>query len=419
MKRVRLSLPLLFLIAFVTVSCAPPETVVVTEIVEVEGETVIEERVITATPAPMEEEEMEAPDTIRIGINGVLSGPVASIGQDYIEASKLAVSEINADGGVLGREIELFFADNQCDPSVGVNSASSLIDVNEVLAFIGSSCSSVTLAVMPVAERAGVVQLTAGSTNPKITEDAGVGGNIWQFRLNIDDSIMAEAFSGVIAEENETVVIVGSNDDYGRGAADAFQAHLTELGTTILSVEFYQRGQTDYRPLATTIKDLDPDGLILIADAPDAAPFAVQLWEAGVRDLNVYGRGTVVTPEFLELTGDPAIWNGAKEVNRWAPSGSQLEVDYMEMWGREPRVTGALPYYGVYVLAEALEICGEITGDLAADRACLRDALEQVDITFPELGHVVFDDHNQAHPDMFITQWQDGEIALLERRTTE
>ena len=412
MSRALRVLPILLLVVLLGVACAPaePETVVVTQIVEVEGEEVV----ITATPASA-----EAHETIRIGVNGVLSGAVASIGQDYVEATKLAVSEINEAGGVLGYDLELFFADNQCDPAVGVNSASSLIDVDEVIAVIGSSCSSVTLAVMPIAERSGVVQLTAGSTNPQITTDAGVGGNEWQFRVNIDDSIMAEAFSKMIAEENETVVIVGSNDDWGRAAADAFQAHLETFGAEIVGVEYYNRGQTDYRPMATKIKGMDADGLILIADAPDAAPFAVQLWEAGVRDLNAYGRGTVVSPEFLELTGSPDIFNGAKEVNRWAPSGSDFEVAYAEMWAREPRATAAMPYYGVYVLKEALEICGEITGDVQTDRACLREGLEQVDITFPEIGHVQFDDHNQAHPDMFIAQWQDGEVVLLERRPTE
>ena len=349
---------------------------------------------------------------IKLGISGVMCGPLSVLGQDYREGAQLAVNEINAKGGVLGRPLQLFPVDNANDPAQGVTAAGHLIDVVKVSAFIGSSGSSVTLAVMPVIERAAVVQLTVGSTNPKITQQAGKGGNVWQYRMNIDDSIMARAFSEVIASEVKSVAIVGANNDYGRGAADAFRSHLTPKGVKITSVEYYTSGQPDYRPMLTKIKAAAPEGIIVVADAPDAAPMAAQYTELGMTQ-KIYGRGSVVTTEFRSLVRDPKIWDGAKEVNRWAPSGSTVEKSYEKAYGRTPRIHAILPYYGIHVLAEAIRIAG------SDDRKAVRDALEKVKLDFPELGPVQFDEYHQAHPDMFITQFQDGKIVTLGRRPTK
>jgi branched-chain amino acid transport system substrate-binding protein len=132
----------------------------------------------------------------------------------------------------------------------------------------------------------------------------------------------------------------------------------------------------------------------------------------GLTDIKVYGRGTVVSNEFLDLTGDPSIWNGAKEVNRWAPQGSEFEKKFEERWGHPPELPSTLPYYAIQVLVEAIELAG------SDDRAAIRDALEQLEIQISDLGPVNFDDHNQAHTDMFITQFQDGKVVTLERRST-
>ncbi len=347
---------------------------------------------------------------ILVGISTALSGSLSSLGQDYQEGTKLAVSEINAAGGILGRPLELRFADNACDPATGINAASKLIDVDQVSIMIDGTCSSVALAVMPVVQKAGMVEFVAGPTSPKITDGAGVGGNPWIYRLNINDDIMAKAFNPVIAKEVKTVAIVGRNDDFGRSAADIFQKGLQALGVKVLSADFVTTGTTDYRPLITKLKAEAPEGLIVIQDAPDAGPFAVQSAEMGWTNYKVYARGTVVSPEFQQLTKNPAIWNGAQSVGRWAPiTGSKFAAAYKAMWGRDPRETAAMPYFGVYVIAEAIKIAG------SDDRKGIRDALEKVNMTIPEIGPVKFDDHHQAHPDMFMNSWKDGNITPLSR----
>jgi ABC-type branched-subunit amino acid transport system substrate-binding protein len=153
--------------------------------------------------------------------------------------------------------------------------------------------------------------------------------------------------------------------------------------------------------------------MVVVADSPDAAPMAMQAAELGLTGLKVYGRGTVVTPEFLRLTKDPKIWNGAKEANRWAPAGSEVEQRYRARWGREPRVLAILPYYGIVVLAEAIKTAGP------DDRTAVRDALAKINMNIPEIGPVKFDANHQAHHDMFITQWDNGTVKTVSRQPTQ
>lgn len=354
-----------------------------------------------------------AQEPVLFGVSTILSGPLSLLGQQSREGADLAAKEINAAGGVLGRNIEIRVADNACDPAQGINAVSNLVSEG-VAAFIGSGCSSVTLGAMPIIDRENIVQLEYLGTNPNITKQAGVGGNQWQFRLNIDDEIMAKALSGLIADDGaKTVAIIARNDDYGRGAAAAFADELGSLGVEVISSDFLVTGTVDYRPTLTKIKGDNPDALLVIYDAPDAAPMAMQYTELGMTQ-KIYGRGTVVTPQFQALVKDPAIWNGAVEVNRWAANegGAAFQEAYEEAYGYPPELNAALAYYGIHVLAEAVKAAN------SDDRTAVRDALTTIDLNFAGVGPVKFDDHHQAHPDMFVIQWDNGEIKTLGRRPT-
>ncbi|MGE4250259.1 MAG: ABC transporter substrate-binding protein [Parvibaculaceae bacterium] len=355
-----------------------------------------------------------AAEPIKIGVSTVLSGQVALIGQQTKEGAELRVEEINAGGGILGRQLSLTFADNACDPAQGMNAAASLINGDKVAALIGTSCSSVTLATMPIIQRSNVVQLEYLATNPRIAAQSGAGGNKWQFRLNIDDSIMIRELSGAIAKEVKTVAIIAQNDDYGRGAAKAFGEQLSPQGIEILSTDFTTTGTVDYRPLITKIQALNPEGLIVILDAPNAAPLALQTAELGFAP-KVYGRGTVVTPQFQSIVKNKDIWNGALEANRWVanPDAQKFAADYTKRFGYPPELNAAMAYYAVEVLADAIKRAG------SDERGAIRDALEKTDLTISGLGPVKFDQNNQAHPDMFVIQWKDGEIVLRDRKPTQ
>lgn len=359
-----------------------------------------------ASPTP------EKVKPIKIGLAGPYSGEFAIDGDDLRTGAGLVVDEINAAGGLLGRPIELFTADNECSSEKGVSAVRKLIDIDEVDAIIGGVCSSATLASMPVIAEEEVPQLTVTATSPKITEQAGVGGNEWQFRLNIDDSIQAKVLSAIIAEDFKSAVIFAPNDDWGRSAVEVFTKELTSVGVTVLDALYFEYLQPDFRPLLTKAKDHNPEAILAVIAIPDASTFMKQFRELGMTQ-QVFARGTMVTDEFLRLTEyDCSIGEGAMESNQWSPTGAPMEEEYQAKYGRRPRTSAALAYFGMKAIVEAIQLMGK------ADRESIRDGLEQVSFDDPGIGHIEFDDHHQAHHDLFISQFRDCEVVIVARRPT-
>ena len=143
-------------------------------------------------------------------------------GLEISQGVQLAVDEQNAAGGINGRQLETVIGDNQCDPGVGVNSARHLIDVDQVDVMIGSGCSSVTLAVMPLLQQGEVPPLMSRRRtrrSPKDLVSAGIPGS---FGLNLNDALMAKIFAErVIEKEVKSLAIFAVQTiDYGRGAVE-------------------------------------------------------------------------------------------------------------------------------------------------------------------------------------------------------
>ncbi len=113
-------------------------------------------------------------------------------------------------------------------------------------------------------------------------------------------------------------------------------------------------------------------------------------------------------------------FEGAKEVNFWIPNeeAADLQNRYKAKYGEVLLRDNGMGYFGIQVLAQAIKNCGKLTGDLAADRSCIRDGLEKVDMTIPGLGQVKFDDHHQAHYPMFITTIKNGKVEIITRVPT-
>lgn len=349
-----------------------------------------------------------AQEPIRIGINKPFSGPVSFIGQDEKVGFEWALAEINAKGILGGRKIQLFYGDNQCNPTEGVNAARKLIDLDKVVAMISGACSSATLAIMPVIEEAKIPNLTISSTNPRITQMAGVGGNVWQFRLNVDDSTMAKTFSRVIAEKAKTVAMFGPNNDFGRGAAAAYGEEFKKVGVRLLTVEYFEQGTADYRPQLTKVKSMSPQALLLVMESRDASVLVRQLRESGMRP-TLFARGSVVTNEFAKaIRDDCSLGEGLVEAT-FGANGISPAFDrrFEQAFKQKPHIHHGISYSGLHALARAIELGGKAEPD------AIRQGLKKLDFTDPILGPVKFDDHNQAHTNMALTTMSECQVKLL------
>jgi branched-chain amino acid transport system substrate-binding protein len=398
-------------------ACAPPapETVVETEVVEVTREVEVTKEVEVEVPV-----EPEVKELIKIGLAAPFSGAVAYMGEDANMGVTLAIDEINAEGGVMGHLLQLSVADNACAPDQAVSAIRKLVEVDQVDVIQGSYCSSCSLAAMPIIEQYEVPMVTGASSNASITEMAGVGGNIWEFRVNAHDGMMSQSLSKMMSEEIGSTTILAANNDWGRGAAAAFEENLKTLGVEVLSTDFFEQGQADYHSLLTKWKGLNSDAILLIMESHDAAIFMRQFREMGMPQ-KVYARGSVVTAEFVEdIQDDLSIGDGIVEATIWTVgTDSEFDERFKDRWGVLPHVHSAGGYVVVrYVIPEAVRIAIEETGK--ADRASIRDALEKVDIAETLYGPVKFDDHHQAHTYLVITALDDqGNISVLKRVPTE
>jgi branched-chain amino acid transport system substrate-binding protein len=349
-----------------------------------------------------------AADPIRVGICKPFSGPVGFIGQDLKPGFEMALEEINGAGGVLGRPLALYYADNQCNPTEGVNAARKLIDLDKVSVIIAGACSSATLAIMPIIQEAKIPMLTLSATSPRITQMSGKGGNIWEFRLNVDDSIMAKTYSKVISEKAKKVVMVAANNDWGRGAVKAYSEEFKPLGVTLMSAEYFEQGQSDYRPSLTKVKGMRPDALLLIMESRDASVLVRQMKEIGFRP-QIFARGSVVTTEFAKaIQDDCSMGDGIMEATLNA-FGANPEFDqkFEKKYGQKPHLHGGIGYTGLNVLAKAIQLGGK------AEPEAIRQGLIDLAYMDKTMGPIKFDEYNQAHTSMFITVMQNCQVKLL------
>jgi branched-chain amino acid transport system substrate-binding protein len=345
---------------------------------------------------------------IKIGVSVPMSGPVGFLGQDQKLGYEMALEEINAAGGVLGRPIKIIYADNQCNPTEGVSAVRKLIDLDKVVALFGCVCSSATLAVMPVIEEAKIPMLTISSTNPRITQMAGVGGNIWEFRLNVDDSIMANTLGKIISEQAKKVVMFAVNNDWGRGAVGAYSDVFKPLGVTLQSAEYFEQGQSDFRPSLTKVKGMNPDALLLIMESRDAVVLVRQMKEIGFRPL-IFARGTVVTNEFAEaIHDDCTLGDGIMEATLHAYGvNPKFDKKFEKKYGSKPHWGAGIAYTGLYTMVKAIQLGGKVEPE------AIRKGLEKVGYFHKNMGPIHFDDHHQAHPWMVITTMKDCKVEVL------
>lgn len=343
---------------------------------------------------------------IVLGVSAPLSGAEAYVGTAILNGLKLGIKQVNAQGGVLGgRKIKLVQADDGCDPGQAVSAAKKLIQDN-VPAIFGPGCSGAVLAEMPLIKTAQIPMLVADATNPQITAQAGVGGNEYTWRINANDSLIAQGFSKYIAQHAKSIMFVAENDDYGRGGVAAYKPLFPKLGVKFLGAQYYSPGLGDFRPIIAKIQSSHPQALFLVGEPRDEANLLRQINEQGLK-YQIYGRG-VTSPDLLQALGKPSLANGIVSGDFWALGlDPKYDAAYQKAYGAAPPVDSPGQYYGAFVMAKAIDLGGGATPQ------DIQNGLAKVNMTLP-WGHVKFDAHHQAHPNVVISTFSNGKVKILD-----
>ena len=349
-----------------------------------------------------------AADTIKIGVPGAHSGDLASYGLPSLNAARLVVEDVNARGGVLGRQLEIVAQDDQCKPEMATNAATKLLS-EKVHVIMGSICSGATKAALPIYTDAKMVSVSPSATTPELTES---GKNTYFFRTIASDKaqgILAAAFL-----QNKlglkTVAILHDKGDYGKGFADYAREYLEKDGKVkVVLYEGITTGAVDYSSILRKVRQAKADAIIFGGYHPEASKLVQQMKKNRI-DLPFISDDGVKDDAFIKVAGPDAegvYATGPQDVST-LPANIKAREAHMKKHGETPGAFYDNAYAATLALINAIEKAG--TPD---DPDKIMQALRNEPVETP-LGTIKFDAKGDAEGvDFSIYQVQKGKYAEL------
>lgn len=308
-----------------------------------------------------------AADPIVIGLVDEVTGPQAEAGVLTAHGARLAVEEINAAGGILGRQVTLQIEDNQSTNPGTVLAYSKLVS-QKVAAVLGPLRSTQVQAASPTIAKARIPAVIGGS-DPSLTRV----NNPWIFRVRPNDlyssRVMAEF--GVRELKGRKWAIIHSTDTFGTGGKNALVDALKARGIEPVLVQGYTNNQQDFTPIVLAIKKSGADVIgSYMTNSPDVAIFARQLRQLGLA-VPWVGSTSIVTETAIRLA-EEALW-GTYGVSDFVVEANdesrRFAAAFRKKHGFEPDLYSAWCYGGMYLLKHAIEVAG--TTDAEAVRKAM------------------------------------------------
>lgn len=327
-----------------------------------------------AAPAPgaadAPAENTPAGDPIKIGAIAPVTGDRAEVGKSVWLSWQIAIRDINAAGGVLGRPVELVLEDSKGDPKEAVELAKKLADNNEICAVLGPMMSSEAIACSPVFDEYGIVEMAPVASNSQYAPMSP-----WSFTLAGKQSAEMPYFAEHILKnfaKASSVGIIYVNDDWGVSSIESLTKACDKYGIQIATMESYATGEKDFTAMLTKIRQTNPDALVLVTQAPEGSLILNQIANMAW-DVQLIGTGAMYSDQVIQLAG-------ATSEGLIAPSAFFLLEDDIPAFeyatvfeseaGFKPTIHGPLSYDSAVVLCAAIESAGSV------DRTAIRDALQ-------------------------------------------
>jgi len=325
-----------------------------------------------------------------IGVMESLTGPGETYGNVAVQSKLLAVSEINAAGGIDGRQLKLVIEDSKCNARDSITAYTKLTSVDGVKIILGTSCSGAMLGAAPLAEKDGVIMFSGLATNPLIA-DAGD----FIFRTAINDKLVGVDTGNTIWSDGvRTLGTITEATDYAEGVRRETANRFVELGGEIVAEERYASEETDYRAAITRILGKNPDGIHIAAQAEFAGGTILkQLQELGWEG-PIFGEIVVIGATALDVAGDAAT--GVKGIVPALDPGNTKASEFLERFRDRYDYTTLEWYMGsayddVYITAA----CLAQTGD-DQDAEGFRDCLYNMSSYAGTIGTYTFDSDGEV-----------------------
>jgi branched-chain amino acid transport system substrate-binding protein len=357
-------------------------------------------------------------ETIKIGVNEPMTGAFAASGTYVVNGAKIAADEINAKGGILGKQIELVIEDNKSNPTEAAAVAEKLITRDKVPVMMGAWGSSLTLAVMPKLMESETPMVVETSSSGKIT----TSGNPFIFRISPPSAIEAVAFKGIVdkldLKKADFLVI---NNDWGRGTAEDFGKMFKEKGIVVGLVETMDQGAQDMSAQLSKIKGSDSETLIVTTAVDQLTLIFKQATALGLKKRIITTGGSQNPDQIIAQAGAAA--NGTMHLTTFlpwfpekTPNPKATEYFISEWRKRGFDFAGCTEsfrgYDGIRTAAAAIEKAGR------AEPAAIKAAMWSIDVKGLN-GDIVFKksgpegkESGQSQPNVYLIEINDGKIGM-------
>lgn len=346
---------------------------------------------------------------IKVGEYASLTGSEASFGISSHEGTVLAIEEINAAGGVLGKTIRLLTEDDQSKAGQPATVVNKLIARDRVVAVLGEVASSKSLEAAPICQANKIPMISPASTNPKVTETGD-----YIFRVCFIDpfqgTVMAN-FAHKTLQARRIAVLGDAKSDYSKGLTKYFKERVAENGGEIALELNYNGGDKDFKSQLTAIKAAGPQAVFVPGYYNEVAMICRQAKELGLA-IPMFGGDGWESEKLVEIGGDAL--EGHCFSTHYSPDQSTGKVkEFVDAYkkrynGKMPDTMAALGYDSAYVLVDAMRRAG------TTEAAKLRDAIAATRGYVAVTGTLTLDAARNATKSVVILQVQGGKFRHLE-----
>lgn len=343
-------------------------------------------------------------DEILIGSVLPVSGNNATDGKDMQNAMLMAIEEVNEKGGVLGKQIKLEVADDECDPQAATTAANKLVSSN-VVAVVGGYCSGATLPASGVFHNAGIPMIVPAANSSELPAQ----GYDTLFLINglVPDQAKT-AVDYFFDKGAKNIVVIHDNSAYSKNLADFAVQFVEEKGGTVLSLEAINPEEKDFGALMTKLKSLNPDGTFFTGYYAAAGLMKKQFEQKDVPGLFMVGDGSY-SQDLIDIAGEDAegILVTATPQANFIPGAEEFVKKYTEKYNLSPGPYSALSYNGMMLLFDAIERAG------STEPEKIKQAIKETK-AFEAIGQVIeFNDQNTLNESNFrVLTVKDGQFEL-------
>ncbi|MDO6460158.1 branched-chain amino acid ABC transporter substrate-binding protein [Granulosicoccaceae sp. 1_MG-2023] len=330
----------------------------------------------------------QAADTIKLGVAGAHSGDLASYGLPTVNAVKLVTDEVNAKGGIDGKQIELLIEDDVCKPEVATNTATKLVSEGADVV-IGHICSGATKAALPIYTSADILVVSPSATSPELTQS----GDYPNFARTIAaDDVQAKTIVDFALDELgvSKIAIIHDKGDYGKGLAEFAQAYLQSKGIEEVLFEGVTPGAVDYSAIVRKIDRSDAEAVIYGGYHPEASKIVKQMRKKRM-DTAFLSDDGVKDDTFIKVAGKDAegVYATGPRDNTTNPVTIAAREAHKAAYGDDPGAFYDNAYAAALAVVAALENAG------STDLDALKKAMQENTVDTP-VGTISFAENGDA-----------------------